>query len=366
MMLEWISLLDWSWWAVVLSMLLVGFVWAPKTWTPGELVSAASMNTNIRDHLNESLRTQATTLTSVQNNFALEGPFAYLECNNAACLHLTGFLVDGGNVDGARVIIEVLSENVTLYNQSANSATSNRIITPDAANLVLTVGGRALMVYDGTALRWRAARASGEPIGRPGGRTVIGGTASGEDLKLQSTSHATKGKVLLGAAGASAYDEVNDRLGIGTNAPEQKIHAKSTTSSYFLGLQLESTFTNAQVLIYFVNDAQTWALMVSSGDNFGIRDVTGGNLDPFVIEASCPSGTLRLASDGRVGMGAAPAVSAKLNIASTVGAFLLPRMTTAQRNALTGANGMMIYNTTNERTEYIENGAWVYHASTPA
>lgn len=55
--------------------------------------------------------------------------------------------------------------------------------------------------------------------GRAGGQIANGGTASGENLTLVSTAHATKGKILLGAAGASAYDEVNDRLGIGTASP---------------------------------------------------------------------------------------------------------------------------------------------------
>lgn len=55
--------------------------------------------------------------------------------------------------------------------------------------------------------------------GRSGGQTLIGGTGAGETLKLQSSSNGTKGKVLLGASGSSAYDEVNDRIGIGTATP---------------------------------------------------------------------------------------------------------------------------------------------------
>ena len=50
-------------------------------------------------------------------------------------------------------------------------------------------------------------------VGIAGGTTLIGGTASGENLTLSSTSNATKGKILFGT---SAYDEVNNRLGIGT------------------------------------------------------------------------------------------------------------------------------------------------------
>lgn len=53
--------------------------------------------------------------------------------------------------------------------------------------------------------------------GRSGGQTLIGGTASSNSLTLSSTSNVTKGKILFGSS--SAYDEVNNRLGIGTVSP---------------------------------------------------------------------------------------------------------------------------------------------------
>lgn len=49
---------------------------------------------------------------------------------------------------------------------------------------------------------------------------VGGSFESGGNLTLQSTSHATKGKILFGT---SAYDEVNNRLGIGTVSPLTKL-----------------------------------------------------------------------------------------------------------------------------------------------
>lgn len=52
--------------------------------------------------------------------------------------------------------------------------------------------------------------------GVSGGQSVIGGTASGNALTLSSTSNATKGKILFGT---SAYDEANNRMGIGTASP---------------------------------------------------------------------------------------------------------------------------------------------------
>lgn len=41
-------------------------------------------------------------------------------------------------------------------------------------------------------------------LGRSGGQTLIGGTASGNHLKLSSTSHGTKGGIFFGDTGASA------------------------------------------------------------------------------------------------------------------------------------------------------------------
>lgn len=52
--------------------------------------------------------------------------------------------------------------------------------------------------------------------GRAGGQTLNGDTASGGNLTLSSTAHATKGKVIVGS---SAYDEANNRMGIGTSSP---------------------------------------------------------------------------------------------------------------------------------------------------
>jgi hypothetical protein len=52
--------------------------------------------------------------------------------------------------------------------------------------------------------------------GASGGQSAIGGTASGENLTLSSTTNGTKGKIIFGT---SAYDEANNRLGIGTTTP---------------------------------------------------------------------------------------------------------------------------------------------------
>ena len=72
-------------------------------------------------------------------------------------------------------------------------------------------------------LSWGAAGGSQTPWTSnisAAGYTLFGNSTSGGNLTLASTSNATKGKILFGT---SAYDEVNNRLGIGTATPLNKL-----------------------------------------------------------------------------------------------------------------------------------------------
>lgn len=64
--------------------------------------------------------------------------------------------------------------------------------------------------------------------GVSGGQTAIGGTGSGDNFTLSSTSNGTKGKIVFGT---SVYDEVNNRLGIGQTTPTAVLHIKAGTAT---------------------------------------------------------------------------------------------------------------------------------------
>ena len=71
--------------------------------------------------------------------------------------------------------------------------------------------------------------------GRSSGQVLIGGIVASDTLTLNSTSHATRGKVIFGNAGTTAYDEVNERFGIGVNAPARALEARSTAIAQVRG-----------------------------------------------------------------------------------------------------------------------------------
>lgn len=69
--------------------------------------------------------------------------------------------------------------------------------------------------------------------------------------------------------------------------------------------------------------------------------------------------SLSLSTFSQVGVGTVnPSSSAALDITSTTKGFLPPRMTHAQRNALTPVEGLMIYNTTSKKPNFYDGTEW--------
>lgn len=95
--------------------------------------------------------------------------------------------------------------------------------------------------------------------GVSGGQSAIGGTAAGNNLTLSSTTNGTKGKIIFGSL--SAYDEVNDRFGIGQTSPTARLDIKTdslgTTQTASSGISLVNT-TNAGVGAQQISPAVIW------------------------------------------------------------------------------------------------------------
>lgn len=106
--------------------------------------------------------------------------------------------------------------------------------------------------------------------GTAGGQTLKGGTASGENLTLMSTNHATKGIIVLGA---SAYDEVNNRFGLKITNPAADFEAASTATSASRGILVGQYNSGAQGALFIFRKARNTRAspnVVVTGDFAGV------------------------------------------------------------------------------------------------
>lgn len=166
-------------------------------------------------------------------------------------------------------------------------------------------------------------------LGRATGQTVIGGIAAGEDLKLQSTSHATRGSIFFGSALTTLYDEVNDRFGIGKAVPVSALHVLRT-SDVANADQIVSRFENDgsqnQVRVAWVVPSDTSAnarlfgmQLYATSSGCGWADYEARPLR-FYTGASPASATqrLKIQADGKILIGSTGSAVTDLTIRGTM------------------------------------------------
>lgn len=103
--------------------------------------------------------------------------------------------------------------------------------------------------------------------GRAGGQIAIGGTNNGDNLSLRSTSGGTKGKIIFGTAGISAYLDTVDNVGFGTNAPSARLHINGTADAVQSIFEAHSTQTTD--LMQFHSSASAVLSGITGDGRFG-------------------------------------------------------------------------------------------------
>lgn len=239
------------------------------------------------------------------------------------------------NVGSAAGTWDVTGINVTdvagvlpLINGGTNkamTASSGAIVYSDADSFEL----------DGTHLNWNAAiqqltlNADGASYTAAPANTIfhtVGNNGATSRLVFDSHNSGVNGSYLLGrhARGTAALptavnsgDTLLGVAGIGYGAT-----GYPTNGSAYMLIRASETFTDT-----------------STASNIQFHTTPTGS--------TAPVQRVYIESTGHVSIGTSvPAASAKLDIQGTDGALLIPRMTTAQKNALTATAGMTVYDTT--------------------
>lgn len=153
----------------------------------------------------------------------------------------------------------------------------------------------------------------------------------------------------------SAHSAVN-AAGIKTYAHAGTIASPSATlSGQFIGLWSARGVTGSTLL-----PSAAAYLGFAAHSNWA-----GGDTPTRALIATTPDGSgtaavrLYIDHDGDVTLGSSvPTTSARLDITGTSGGLLLPRLTTTQRNTLTGTAGLMIFNTTLDSVQCYTTAGW--------
>jgi hypothetical protein len=135
------------------------------------------------------------------------------------------------------------------------------------------------------------------------------------------------------------------QVGIGTTSPNSKLEVVDGD------IRINDQTNGATRKLYF--DMRNTS---GAQSDFSIQANEGSLL--FYSESQATE-YMRIASDGNVGIGTT-SPSAPLEVTSTTGGVIMPRMTTTQMNAISSpTDGEMIYNTTANKFYGRANGAWV-------
>jgi hypothetical protein len=129
----------------------------PKTWVAGNALTAAELNTHVRDNFNASIPVTSTiTTTGTQTALAIPDGRGHLIifANNASLLTIQG--ITAAQDGQILTIYSVGAGQVDIANQNGSASAANRIINSVTGTISLAAGaGRAVMVYNGTNSRWR-------------------------------------------------------------------------------------------------------------------------------------------------------------------------------------------------------------------
>lgn len=289
----------------------------------------------------------------------------------------------------------VVPSNMRFYTMDAGGTLAERLRVTETGNVLasnalrvgtltdpmnasdgdLTVDGR--LVLGNTATGGLQSMTTYDPSAITGGsvvhnwQTVGNANVSGSaniihlnyGLQLTGANNALHGVANQSAVLWDSTGTLTDATGGFFNVRSRGTSAGTITDARAIRTQLQ--VSNAGVitggegaLIDSPSVAGTGTLGTIAGVRINAQKVTGVTLG-YGIWQRGTSDINVFASPMAIGTDAAPTASAVLDLNSTTGAFLPPRMTTTQKNALTPTAGMIVQDTTLGKLQQYQGSAWV-------
>ena len=167
-------------------------------------------------------------------------------------------------------------------------------------------------------------------------------TASG-NLQVKPASN------ILEVQGDGSSVEGMIQLNCHVNSHGQKIQAADhgVNATNTLVLPGGDVIGNADATLVSDTGTQTLSNKTLSVPDINTPDIDGGTIDGATIGGATPAAVTGTAISGT-----------SVSVTGTTGFVQLPSLTTTQRDALTAANGMIVYNSTLNKFQGYENGAW--------
>tara|TARA_R110002020_G_scaffold157791_1_gene340729 strand:+ start:69 stop:725 length:657 start_codon:yes stop_codon:yes gene_type:complete len=170
--------------------------------------------------------------------------------------------------------------------------------------------------------------------------------------------------------------ETGGKVGIGTIDPGQKLDVVEDTAGSIAGIRCDNqdnsnTGSDARYIAkvagtsggdpymkFMIQGGQSWCIGLSNANSDTFRIADHGTLDSNVALEVDTSQNVWMKQSLAIGQEAAADNDTILELVSTTKAFLPPKMTTTQRNLITGAAGLTIYNTTTNKLQVHNGSGW--------
>lgn len=185
------------------------------------------------------------------------------------------------------------------------------------------------------------------------GNNVIIGASAGQSITSGQEN------VIIGAE--TMYNAGNWNTVIGRNAATNA--TSSAASNVIIGRGSASNLTSGSTNIIIGDN--TGQGITTGGNNVvigsGVSGLSSSLANNIIIADGQGNRRINVDASGRVGIGTnTPSTAAQLDITSTTGGLLLPRMTGTQRDAISSPpDGLLIYNTTTNKAQVRAASAWV-------